>query len=319
MRMLIAVCILCSPVLAKEVFPTFVSADGKQTMRARPVAVDAGKIKFEREDGSAFVAGPDKFSEKDQKQLRAWADAMKNHAHAALIARVQAAETLRVLFVGNSYSFQIPKAFENLAKAEGKKIHVEQVTKGGWTLAKHASAQATLDKIARGKWDVVVLQEQSQLPAFQEPQRSQQMDAPARQLADAVRTADAIPVFFLTWGRKDGDRQNAAVFPDDTYEAMQKRLASGYRKTAAHAGGAYVVPVGEAWSMLHQMKKDDGLYAADGSHPAKRGNYLGACVFYSSLYDAKVTQSARDIPDAETIRRAAASARLAPLPYPLHR
>jgi len=82
-------------------------------------------------------------------------------AHQALVTRVKQAETLRVLFVGNSYSFKIPKQFGQLARAEGRKLEVAQVTKGGWTLAKHAASEDTLQQIAHGKWDIVVLQEQS--------------------------------------------------------------------------------------------------------------------------------------------------------------
>ena len=92
----------------------------------------------------------------------------KENPHAAVVDRVKKAKTLRVLFIGNSYSFQIPKVFEKLAKVEGKKVEVEQVTKGGWKLVKHAAAKQTLDKISDGKWDVVVLQEQSQLPSFRQ-------------------------------------------------------------------------------------------------------------------------------------------------------
>jgi hypothetical protein len=242
---------------------------------------------------------------------------MGDTAHAALVDRVKKAKTLRVLFVGNSYSFKIPKVFESIAKAEGKSITVEQVTKGGWTLKKHSNAQATLDKIAKGKWDVVVLQEQSQLPATPEPQRSKHMYPAAKKLADAIRAADAIPVFFLTWGRKDGDKRNAAAFPNDTYSAMQKRLIAGYKNAAKQAGGAYVVPVGGVWAKLRQVKKDEGLYSKDGSHPAKRGNYLGACVFYSALYNEEVKKADGSVKNSDAIREAAAAAGLANLPIPL--
>ena len=236
--------------------------------------------------------------------------AMGNTAHATLADRVKKAKTLRVLFVGNSYSFKIPKVFESIAKAEGKSITVEQVTKGGWTLKKHANAKETLDKIAQGKWDVVVLQEQSQLPALPEPQRSKMMYPAAKKLADAIRSADAVPVFFLTWGRKDGDKKNAVAFPNDSYAAMQKRLIAGYKNAATHAGGAHIIPVGEVWSVLRQMKKDEGLYSGDGSHPAKRGNYLGACVFYNALYNERVKKKAAHIADSDKIRDVASMAGL---------
>jgi len=317
MRILLVLCILCSPLLAKETFPQLTSADGQKIMRAKPVAVEGEKILFLKEGGKTFTSSPAKFSEKDRRNLQEWTTAMGNNPHAALVNRVKKAKTLRVLFVGNSYSFKIPKEFAKLAKSEGKGISVEQVTKGGWTLAKHAAAKETLDKISKGRWDVVVFQEQSMVPAFPEGQRSKQMDGPAKKLADAAREAKAIPVFFLTWGRKDGDKKNATAFPNDTYTAMQKRLIAGYKNAAAQAGGAYVVPVGEVWSMLRQMKKDEGLYSKDGSHPAKRGNYLGACVFYNALYNEEVKKVDGNVEGADDISSAATAARLVSLPFPL--
>jgi len=230
-------------------------------------------------------------------------------AHQALVTRVKQAETLRVLFVGNSYSFKIPKQFEQLARAEGQKLEVAQVTKGGWTLAKHAASKDTLNQIAHGKWDIVVLQEQSQIPSLPENQRVKMMDSAAKSLASAVRKAKAIPVFFLTWGRKDGDKKNAQHFPDDTYAAMQNRLRRGYHKAAKQADGAYIVPVGEVWLAVRAAGKDGMLYAKDGSHPGVGGNYLGACVFYCAFYDHAVTSATEGkVADAEELAQAACAA-----------
>ena len=212
-------------------------------------------------------------------------------AHRELVDRVKASKPLRVLFVGNSYSFKIPRAFETLAKEEGKNVEVEQLTKGGWTLAKHAKAEATLEKIAAKKWDIVVLQEQSQTPAFPEGQRRQVMDPAAKSLADAIRKAGAIPVFFQTWGRRDGDKQNAKTYPNDTFKAMQKRLTDGYRNAAKAAGNAHVIPVGEIWAKVLASGDGDKLYSKDGSHPASDGNKLGATVFYSAFFDELPEQS----------------------------
>lgn len=232
-------------------------------------------------------------------------------AHQAVVTRVKQAETLRVLFVGNSYSFKIPKQFEQLARAEGQKLDVQQVTKGGWTLAKHAGSQETLDQIVKGKWDIVVLQEQSQIPSLPENQRAKMMEPAAKALASVIRKANAIPVFFLTWGRKEGDKKNAKHYPDDTYAAMQSRLRQGYDKAAQEAGGAYVVPVGEVWASVRSAGKDAGLYAKDGSHPAAAGNYLGACVFYCVFFDQVVTSSTEGkVEDAAGLARAASAARL---------
>lgn len=183
-------------------------------------------------------------------------------------------EGLRVLFIGNSYSFQVPRVFGQLAESKGKKVLVEQVTRGGWTLKQHAAAEETRKKIAGAKWDYVVLQEQSQIPSFADAEN--RMGAAVEVLAGLAKEAGAELVFFETWGRRDGDTKNRK---GDTFAAMQQRLTKGYAAAAKAAGGK-VVPVGSIWAKLAR----DELWAKDGSHPSKTGTYLAACVFYSVLF-----------------------------------
>lgn len=85
----------------------------------------------------------------------------------------------------------------------------------------------------------------------------------------------------------------------------------------SRAVGAHVVPVGDVWLLLRQMKQDDGLCAKDGSHPAKRGNCLGARVFYSALCNETVGKRPGEIKGSDEIRDAATMAGLVTLPYPL--
>jgi hypothetical protein len=101
----------------------------------------------------------------------------------------------------------------------------------------------------------------------------------------------AIPVLFVTWGRRDGDKQNAKVFPDDTMEAMQMRLTAGYKDAAEAAGEVILVPVGPTWLKAKEAGKLDALFAKDGSHPANDGVYLSACVFYATFYGTPVAHA----------------------------
>jgi len=227
-------------------------------------------------------------------------------AQRELQKRVHSADTLRVLFIGNSYSFKIPKQFAKIAKAEGKKVEVEQSTRGGWTLKRHSHSDKTLGKIREGKWDIVVLQEQSQIPSLPEDVRQKNMKAAAQKLVEEVRKVGAVPVFFLTWGRKVGDRDHAKIFPNDTYQAMQKRLNHGYAAASQETGGVWVVPVGQVWSSVRAAKFAGDLYAKDGSHPSVLGNYLGGCVFYASFYNEPVKKAGSKPPGAKKLAQAAA-------------
>ena len=77
----------------------------------------------------------------------------------------------RFLFIGNSYSYSnggIEQMFRNVSQStdENLVIEVESITGGGLTLQNHFENQTTQASILNGDWDVVILQEQSQLPIF---------------------------------------------------------------------------------------------------------------------------------------------------------
>ena len=198
---------------------------------------------------------------------------------AELRDRLDKSDEPRILFVGNSYSFKVPKVLARMTQAEGRPVVVEGITRGGWTLEKHARSKDTLSRIRDGKWDVVVLQEQSQRPSFSRAQRTREMNPHVRILVTEIRNAGALPVFFQTWGRRDGDRGNKKSYPDDTFEKMQKRLITGYQEAAVVAGHALIVPVGEAWAVEVNKGRGKRLFAKDGSHPSAVGVELSARVF----------------------------------------
>lgn len=189
--------------------------------------------------------------------------------------------TLNVLFIGNSYTFDLPETVAAVARANGRQLQCKAIAKGGWTLDQHAGCEETLAAIRAGNWDYVVLQEQSQIPSFPEPQRVRTMIPAAERLAAEIRKANAEPLFYLTWGRRDGDTQNV---PEDTFERMQERLREGYA-AAARACDARIVPAGEAWARVRKADRPDiTLYHRDGSHPSSHGLYLNACLFYRFLF-----------------------------------
>jgi len=185
-----------------------------------------------------------------------------------------------ILFVGNSYSFGVPKAFSKQAAAIGKNVRVGHSTYGGWTLARHAEHEPTLRKIREGRWDVVVLQEQSQIPAFSHEKRAAKMFPPLRRLVIEARNAGAIPVLYQTWGRRDGDEKTK----DDHFDAMTERLRDGYRAAARDAGGLVVVRAGDAWQKEFRAGRESELFQKDGSHPSPYGNDLTASVFIRTFF-----------------------------------
>tara|TARA_B100001094_G_scaffold276264_2_gene284360 strand:- start:480 stop:845 length:366 start_codon:yes stop_codon:yes gene_type:complete len=86
----------------------------------------------------------------------------------------------------------------------------------------------------------------------------------------------------MTWGRRNGDKQNPGAYPD--FLTMQKKISRQYSQ-AARGNYADVAPVGHAFSHLHASDKSifASLYKKDGSHPAPSGGYLAACVLFGKI------------------------------------
>lgn len=199
-----------------------------------------------------------------------------------------AQQTKRVLFIGNSYTYthDLPGQLSLIASSKGDSLIKSQSTPGGYTFQQHNTNTTTLNFIAMGGWDYVVLQEQSQLPSFPDWQVEQDVYPFADSLCRKIREADSCttPMFFMTWGRENGDASNCANFPPIcTYEGMQSRLRNAY-VNMANMNDAEVSPVGMVWKMVRDSFPLIDLYNADGSHPSTTGNYVSACTFYAAIY-----------------------------------
>jgi hypothetical protein len=193
--------------------------------------------------------------------------------------------TLHVLFVGNSFTSvnDLPTMVGELAKAAGedRALRVGRCLHDGFRLKDHWEKGEAIRALGEGKWELVVLQEQSAVPSFDRERRAALMDAVARKFHEEALRSKARVVLYMTWGYRDGDRRNR---PGDTYAEMQARLERGYREVARELGAA-VVPVGEAWRIARQQAPGLGLWAHDGRHPSPAGTYLAACTFYGALYE----------------------------------
>jgi hypothetical protein len=199
----------------------------------------------------------------------------------AKLRAVREKEEVSVFFIGNSYSFGVPKEFRNIAESRGRKVRVGHSTYGGWTLAKHAEHPPTLEKLRKGKWDVVVIQEQSLIPARNEKMRKAAMDPAVSFLVSEARAAGAVPLLYQTWGRRDGDPDR----PEDDFHSMNMRVRNGYRAASENAGGVAIVPAGDAWEREFMAGRGSDLYVDDGSHPSSFGNEITAREFYRVIFD----------------------------------
>lgn len=192
-----------------------------------------------------------------------------------------------VLFIGNSYTEvnNLPMLVQQVAQSMGDQLTYQSNTPGGCTFMQHCSNQS-MNLIQQGGWDVVVLQEQSQYPSFPDGQVQNEVFPYAAQLVQAVyaNNPDGEAMFYMTWGRKYGDSQNAIYFPVlGTYEGMDSMLYERYMYMA-RTNDASVSPVGRVWRYLRTHNPDIELYQSDNSHPSLAGSYAAACCFYTMIF-----------------------------------
>jgi len=184
------------------------------------------------------------------------------------------------MMLGNSYTGQIKGTLSQLVGAEKLPVTIKAFTPGGKTLTWHVENGAA-EKIKADKYDLVIMQEQSQTPAL--PGHREKFHKAVGQLSVLAKKHGAKPVLYMTWGRRDGDKKNPKLFPD--YGTMQDKLTANYRK-AGKAAGATVVPIGEIWAEVRRLDPELGrkLYRGDGSHPSAHGATLVSMAFACSLF-----------------------------------
>ena len=225
-----------------------------------------------------------------------------------LSAWVRADEPLKVLFIGNSYTYvnDLPSLVVGLADAAGgRKIETGQYLPGGYTLEQHARDKKALEIIRERKWDVVVLQENS-LQSTLNPESTHKY---ARFLDAEIKKQGAKTVLYLTWARQHipqmQDGANPTTSPDYAKAMFQMSGAKNIdleqwcskhkRGLVGGIDGAYfdiakelhaqVAPVGVAWKKALAADPTLVLHQPDKSHPSPKGSYLAACVFYATLFD----------------------------------
>ncbi len=180
----------------------------------------------------------------------------------------------------------MPAILEEIALNMGDTLIYEQSTPGGYSFAQHLDNATTISKIEAGGWDYVILQEQSQIPSFPIEQVEEDCFPFAADLCDLIELNNpcAEIMFFMTWGRENGDSQNCVNWPPVcTYEGMDDLLHERYMMMADQ-NDALVGAVGAVWRYIRDNNSEIELYNADQSHPSLTGSYAAAVCFYASIF-----------------------------------
>jgi hypothetical protein len=189
------------------------------------------------------------------------------------------ARPLRVLFIGNSYTYNnnLPELVEGLARSATPPLPLETraVTRAGVRLRQHWEKGEALAALQEGPWDYVVIQEQSTLGLWIIEGRHEVLEPEhsfypyARRFVEEARKVGAKPLLMLTWARKE------------TPES-QPRLTHAYM-TLGRELDVPVIPTGLAWERVRQEHPEVELFHPDGSHPSPAGSYLMASTLYATI------------------------------------
>ncbi|GAB5551850.1 MAG: hypothetical protein Sapg2KO_14410 [Saprospiraceae bacterium] len=188
------------------------------------------------------------------------------------------AENLRILFIGNSYTYynSMPELLKSLIleKFPERVVETQLISEGGMTLAHHWQEESTLETIRSGEWDYVVLQEQSKLGmAIMIDNdmffgQTEQFFEHARKFDAEVKKAGAKTAFLMTWSERAQPKEQAIL--THAYSAIAKEL------------DAILVPTGLVWDKV-RTQTNLNLYDNDGTHPSSLGSYLSAITIFSTL------------------------------------
>ena len=179
-------------------------------------------------------------------------------------------DTVRVLFVGNSYVY-----YNNLAQMIGlitdsmdTKIICKKSTAGGVTLGEHWNGLKGLKSrqlIEKTRHNIVVIQDNSMWPI----QHPDSLMLYGTLFCNAITSAGSRPFIYNTWARQKTPE-------------TQPQITAAYSKLAAD-NHATLVPVGDSWALARRLKPDIDLFNADGSHPSNLGTFLIALNFVKKI------------------------------------
>lgn len=196
-----------------------------------------------------------------------------------------AQKTVRVLFLGNSFSFfnDMPSIVRNVAQSQGDNVITQANLVSGEHFIGHAHSDSTYKLIRQANYDYVVLQGYSREFTHSDDSIAQASLPYIAQLMDSIRHYNpaAIPMFYMTWGYKNG---TTLPTPFDNFDDMNDIIQQRYENFAQHYG-CWVAPVGVAWAEVVHTRPDINLYTSDNYHPSLAGSYLAACTIYSMLFN----------------------------------
>jgi hypothetical protein len=203
-------------------------------------------------------------------------------------AQTHSPDKLRVLFIGNSLTYvnDLPAIVGALAKqTKHKKFDYKTVAFPDFSLEDHWAQGEARKAIAKGGWDIVVLQQgPSALPESRVLLREY-----VRKFGEEIKRAGAKPALYMVWPSTERSRDF-------------DRVIESYRLAAEDVDGL-LLSAGAAWQAALKRTPALELYASDGFHPAPLGSFLAAWVIFKKFYDDSFEMPARLTIDSDKLKR----------------
>ena len=212
-------------------------------------------------------------------------------------------DTLKVLFLGNSYTYYhtYPVIFKEMAWREGHYADCDIFISGGYTMKAHLENEFSARKVRKGGYDCVMLQDQSVLPLLNGTAYDAGCSRYVGLMVENVKkySPNAKVSLEITWGRRFGNNnlgqyeKYAKLYHElfASYDAMQDRLIEKITETAT-VNSIQTTPVGVAWQIVMHERPDILLYHKDNHHQSYAGSYLSAAVAYLTIYGEKFGEDA---------------------------
>jgi hypothetical protein len=212
---------------------------------------------------------------------------------------------LSVLFIGNSYTSanSLPDVFAEVAASAGyARPTIKSYTPGGQTFQGQLTDINVKTLITNGPandqhWDIVVLQEQSEVPAAAQTNfavNKSFLDG-AKGLYQLIKDTNpkARVILYETWARYSDAYKLKQTDPTrDGYNSadMAQKLKAGYEEAARTMVGlgessVTIARVGELWEINYNSSSPIRLHGSDNSHPNFAGTYVAALDIFSTIYD----------------------------------
>lgn len=187
--------------------------------------------------------------------------------------QLQAAEkrdTVRVLFVGNSYVYynNLAQLINLLTEGMPTQLICTKSTVGAAHLGEHWRGLRGLrskEIISQKKYDIVVIQDNSMWPI----EHKDSLLLYGAMFCDFIQKQGAKPYLYTTWARQKTPETQPVI--TQAYQELSTKTA------------AVRVPVGDAWQLVREQHPEMNLFFPDGSHPSNLGTFLIALSFIKKI------------------------------------